>query len=299
MSWIVLAALSAVFLGLYDVSKKTSLDENAVLPVLFFCSLMGVCLLVPVAVLNALSPVKALQWHVALLPMGAKGHALILAKAGIVTLSWVLTFFAIKHLPISLASPIRASAPLFTVLGAIALFNETPSAVQLGGIATILVSYLLFSVIGRKEGIVFERNRWVWMLFAGTLVGAISGLYDKHLLQSEKLAPMSVQFYFTLYNAVLQGLIVMLFWWPKRKATTKFQFRGSIVLVALLLLLADNVYFRALSMPGALVSVVSSIRRSNVVISFAVGGLLFHERQRWQKALALVGVLLGLVMLLK
>jgi transporter family protein len=299
MSWLLLAAMSALFLGLYDVSKKSAVDDNAVLPVLFASSLTGVVLLLPVAVINGFEPALAARLGIALLPMGAVGQGLIGIKAGIVTLSWVLTFFGIKHLPISLASPIRASAPLFTVLGAILLLGESPSLLQLLGIATILVAYLSFSAIGRKEGVAFERNRWVWMLFAGTLVGAVSGLYDKHLLQSAGLAPMSVQFYFTLYNAVIQGAIVMLFWWPTRAVTTPFRFRSSIVFVALLLLLADSVYFRALSMPGALISVVSAVRRSNVVVSFAVGGLLFRERQRGPKAIALVFVLVGLVLLLK
>ncbi|MGC4068566.1 MAG: DMT family transporter [Polyangiaceae bacterium] len=299
MSWLLLAALSALFLGLYDVSKKSAVDHNAVLPVLFTSSLAGVVLLVPVGLLSVLDPALAARLGIRLLPMGSLGHGLIAIKAGIVTLSWVLTFFGIKHLPISLASPIRASAPLFTVLGAILLLGESPTWLQLLGIVTILVSYLSFSLIGRKEGIVFERNRWVWMLFAGTLVGAVSGLYDKHLLQSAGLAPMSVQFYFTLYNALIQGALVMFFWWPTRAQTTPFRFRGSIVLVALLLLLADSVYFRALSMPGALISVVSAVRRSNVVISFSVGGLLFRERQRGPKAIALVFVLVGLLLLLK
>jgi drug/metabolite transporter (DMT)-like permease len=299
MSWLLLAALSALFLGLYDVSKKSAVDHNAVLPVLFTSSLAGVLLLLPVALLGMFEPTLAARLGIELLPMGGVGHGLIAIKAGIVTLSWVLTFFGIKHLPISLASPIRASAPLFTVIGAILLLGESPSGLQLLGIVTILVAYLSFSMIGRKEGIVFERNRWVWMLFAGTLVGAVSGLYDKHLLQSAGLAPMSVQFYFTLYNAIIQGALVMFFWWPTRAQTTPFQFRGSIVLVALLLLLADSVYFRALSMPGALISVVSAVRRSNVVISFSVGGLLFRERQRGPKAVALVFVLVGLLLLLK
>ena len=299
MSWLFLAALSAVFLGFYDIFKKVSLERNAVLPVLFFCSLTGLILFSPVAALSVFRPEMAQRYDVFVAPMGFSGHLLILAKAGIVTLSWVLTFFAIKHLPISLASPIRASAPLFTVLGAITLFSEIPSHAQLGGIAVTLGSYFLFSILGRKEGIIFERNRWVWMLFAGTLVGAVSGLYDKHLLQSAKLAPMSVQFYFTAYNTLLQGLIVGIFWWPVRATTTPFRFRGSIWLVGRLLLVADNVYFRALSVPGALVSVVSTVRRSNVVISFAVGSLLFREQRRWQKAVALVGVLVGLVLLLR
>ena len=136
----------------------------------------------------------------------------MLAKAGMVTLSWVLTFFALKHLPISLASPVRASAPLFTLLGAIVLFGESPSVRQGLGMVIILFAYWIFSLIGRIEGIHFSRNAWVWSLFLGTLVGAASGLYDKHLLQGAHLPVLAMQFWFTVYNAFIQGLIVVSLW---------------------------------------------------------------------------------------
>jgi transporter family protein len=299
MSWVFLAALSAIFLGFYDVAKKAALERNAVLPVLACCSLAGLLFFVPVVAQSVFNPQWSQRHDIYVDTMHPLGHLLVLAKAGIVTLSWVFTFFAIKHLPISMAAPIRASAPLFTVLGAITLFAELPSSSQLVGIAIILGSYFMFSVIGRKEGIRFEDNRWVWMLFAGTLVGAVSGLYDKHLMQRVHLAPMSVQFWFTFYNALIQSVIALLFWYRTRAARTPFQFRASILAVGLLLLLADNVYFRALAVDGALIAVVSAVRRSNVVISFAVGSVLFHERQRTKKGVALLGVMLGVVLLLR
>ena len=68
--------------------------------------------------------------------------------------------------------------------------------------------------------------------------------------------------------------------------------------MAALLLFADALYFRALARPHALVSVVAALRRSNVVVSFAVSGLAFHERQRGKKAWALAGVLAGLFLIL-
>jgi bacterial/archaeal transporter family protein len=293
----VLAVLSAVFLGLYDVAKKAAVDGNAVLPVLLSCSASGLALLLPLWGLSWLAPtwcqahdlfIAALPWH---------AHLLVVAKAALVTLSWVLTYFALKHLPISLASPVRASAPLFTLLGAIVLFGEHPTGRQASGIAVILVAYWVFSLIGRSEGIRFSRNAWVWSLFAGTLVGAASGLYDKHLLQSARLPAMAMQFWFTLYGTILQGLLVVFLWWPRRGATTPYRFRPSIVAVGALLLVADALYFRALAMPGALVSVVSTLRRSNVVLSFAVGAILFGEKRRLPKAVALVGILVGIFLI--
>jgi len=298
MTWLLLSFLSALFLGLYDVAKKASLERNAVLKVLFACSLVGAACVLPAGLLSWTAPELATRWGVRVEPLTAVQHGLIAAKAGIVTLSWVLTFFAIKHLPISIAAPIRATAPLFVLLGAVLLFGERLSTGQWFGIGAILVSYWLFSVLGRAEGIHFERNRWVWLLVAGTLVAAASGLYDKHLLQSARLPAMTVQFWFTLYNAALQGLIVAV---VSRLAPSgePLRWRWSIVAVGVLLLVADNLYFNALAAPGALVSVVSAVRRSNVVVSFAVGGLAFGERNRRATAGALLGVLAGLALLLR
>lgn len=292
-----LAVLSAVFLGLYDVAKKASVDNNAVLPVLLVCSASGLALMLPLAALSVLAPGLAQQHGVFIEAMSGAGHLLVLAKAALVTLSWVLTYFALKHLPISLASPIRASAPLFTLVGAVILFGERPTLRQGAGILIILSAYWVFSLIGRTEGIRFSRNVWVWSLFLGTLVGAASGLYDKHLLQSAKLPALAMQFWFIAYSTVIQAAIVGSLWWPRRLANTRFQFRWIMVAVGVLLVIADALYFRSLAIPGALVSVVSTLRRTNVVLSFALGAIVFGERNRLPKAAALAGILVGIVLL--
>lgn len=298
VSWVFLAILSAILLGFYDVAKKASVQENAVLVVLFACSATGLALLLPLGALSLAAPDWARSHGVFIAALSWREHVLVLAKAAIVTLSWVLTFFALKHLPISLASPVRASAPLFTLLGAVVLFGERPSARQGLGIAVILFAYWVFSLIGRTEGIHFSRNAWVWSLFLGTLVGAASGLYDKHLLQTAHLPALSMQLWFTAYNTVLQGLMVIFLWWPRRAQNTPFRWRWTIAAVGLLLLLADALYFHALAMPGALVSVISTLRRTNVVLSFAIGSLLFGERHRLRKAMALGGVIVGVFLIL-
>jgi len=298
VTWMWLAVLSAVFLGLYDVAKKAAVEDNAVLPVLFGCSASGLTLLLPLLAVSLLAPGFAHEHSIFIEPMSAAGHLLIVAKAALVTLSWVLTYFALKHLPISLASPVRASAPMFTLLGAVTLFGERPTLRQMVGIAVILVAYWAFSLIGRSEGIRFSRNTWVWSLFLGTLVGAASGLYDKHLLQSARLPALALQFWFTLYNTIIQGAIVVLLWWPRRTRNTPFRFRWSIVAVGALLLVADALYFRSLALPGALVSVVSTLRRTNVVLSFTIGAIVFGERKRLPKAIALGGVLVGIFLIL-
>jgi transporter family protein len=296
MSWWILAALSAACLGLYDVSKKAALNDNAVLPVLFGSSLAGTVLVLPVLLLSWTEP--SLLGTLAVPALTGRAHLLIGLKAALITASWVLSFFAMKHLPISLVAPIRASAPLYTLLGAVVLFAERPNLRQWVGIGIILLAYWAFSVIGRGEGFGFSNNRWIMMAFAGTLLGAAGALYDKYLLRAVRLPPIALQVWFTLYNASLQGMIVLLAWAPRRRCTTPFRWRPWIPAVGVLLLVSDYLYFHALATEGALISVVSMIRRTNVVVSFTVGSLVFHDVFVRRKALALAGVLVGLWMLL-
>jgi len=293
--WLGLTLVSAVCLGLYDVSKKAALRENPVLTVLLLSTLSGLVLLLLELALGA-GLGGGVRFR--LEPLNAWQHGLVVAKSMIVTASWVCTFLAIKHLPLSLATPIRATAPLFTVLGALVLFGERPVGLQWLGIAVVLAAYLAFSAIGRAEGIAFRSDRWVGFLFLGTLIGSGSGLYDKYLLQEVALPPFTLQFWFTLYGAILQAALVLGFarW---RGSLAPIELRWWIVWIGCLLVVADQFYFQAVASHGALISVVSVVRRSNVVVSFALGAFLFRERLLRQKALALAGVLLGLLLLLR
>jgi transporter family protein len=97
---------------------------------------------------------------------------------------------------------------------------------------------------------------------------------------------------------LLQTVLVAAVWWPGRRRTTPLSWRWSIPTLGMLLVVADALYFSALAQDEALVSVVSVVRRSNVLVSFTLGSLLFREQLLRQKALALLGVLLGLSLLL-
>jgi len=296
VNWLTLTLASAACLGLYDVAKKAALRDNPVLQVLVLSTLSGLALLLLELGLSA-ARVPGLP-RFELEPLDRAAHGYILVKSSIVSASWVFTYFAIKHLPISLATPIRASAPLFAVLGALAVFGERPVGQQWLGMAFVLGAYVAFSAIGKREGIVFRTDRWVGFLFVGTLIGSASGLYDKFLLQDLELPPFTLQFWFTLYGACLQAGL----WWcfaRVRPPSPPLELRGWILLVGALLVLADQCYFEAVARDGALISIVSVLRRSNVLVSFAVGALLFRERLLGQKALALTGVLVGLVLLLR
>lgn len=283
MLWITLAIGSAIFLGFYDISKKNALQKNAVWPVLFICSLTGAVLLVPVFVFK---DIPVLSW---------REHGLLCLKAALVTGSWAFTYNAVSRMPLSITSPIRASAPLFTIAMAISFMAERPSSMQWMGIAISLLSYVVMSVAGRRETGSYWRNPWVLAMFFGTFLGSCSGVYDKFLLQRMHFDPLVLQIWFSFYMVIIQGVIMMILWYPRRHEGSQFYFKWIILAVGIFLLIADRFYFLALHEEEALVSVVTVIRRSNVVISFAAGILFFGEKKGKLKVAAVAGILCGLI----
>lgn len=286
--WIPLILASAAGLGLYDICKKHAVHDNAVMPVLFLATLCG-----SAAFLLAL----AFTGHFAAAAvLGAADWWRVVLKTLLVSGSWVLVYYGMRALPISLASPIRASAPVWTLLGAVALFHENPTPGQWAGMGVTFAGYYLFSVLGRKEGISFTRHAGILWMFLGTLLGAASALYDKHLLQVCKIPRESMQFWFSVDLVAVLGA-ALLFQRSAALARTRFEWRWTIPLTGILLVAADWLYFKALSDPHTRISVLSLIRRSNVLISFTAGALIFRDANFGKKACALAAVLAGIAVL--
>jgi len=298
--WIYLGIGSAFFLGLYDISKKHAVSDNAVLPVLFFSTLAGALLMVPGIVLSRYAPGLSMRWGIHVPEPTLVQHRFIFVKALIVSTAWGLTFFGLKHLPISIAAPIAASGPIWTLIGALVLFHEELGALQWVGMAVSLAAYGAFQTVGQKEGISFHKNSRVLFVVLGTVINAASALYDKFLIQTLGIAPNAVQAWFMAYMVPVFGLEAAVFHACRGRLGRKetLVWRPSIPLAGALLIAADSIYFRALRCPGSLIALLTMLRRSSVVLAFVLGGRLFREVRLKEKALALAGILLGIVMIL-
>ncbi|MBR6030622.1 MAG: DMT family transporter [Bacteroidaceae bacterium] len=284
--WLAFAFLSAALLGFYDVAKKHSLRDNAVIPVLFLNTLFCSIIFLPTAFCTPFG-----GWAV---------QRFILLKACIVLGSWLLGYIGIKHLPLTIVGPINATRPVMVLAGALLVFGERLNIWQWAGVLLAVLSFFLLSRSGRKEGIDFRHNRWIFCTVGAAILGAISGLYDKHLMATDDglgLPRLTVQCWYNFYQCIMMGVMLMLLWFPKRKQSTSFRWRWSILLISIFLSVADYVYFYCLSLDGALISVVSMVRRSSVLVSFMLGALLFHEKNLRSKAIDLALVMLSMLLL--
>lgn len=289
--WVFGALFSAILLGIYDIFKKLSLNNNAVLPVLFFSTLTSACLFAPFILLSNYYPDAAqFQWYIK--PQTFQAHIHFFIKSVIVGSSWILAYFSMKHLPITIFSPIRSSGPLWTLLGAILIFGETMTLLQWLGLITTISFYYFFSLYGKKEGISFRTNKWVMFMVLSTIIGSMSSLYDKYLIAHYDR--MAVQSWFSVYMVPIMGSLLLFVWYPNRSKYTPFQWRYTIILIGLTLTLADFIYFRAISQEGSLISIISTVRRCSVIVSFSIGAALFKEKNIKVKALILAGILAGI-----
>lgn len=330
--WLILAFVSATFLGLYDTSKKASLRNNAVLPVLLMNTVFSTIIFSPFLIdyiggfgwfsgtfldtapysnevlrttqitdnqhltEYACSPLAARTLSNSLtlsaLPATTKAHLLVVLKAFIVLSSWICGYFGLKHLPLTIVGPINATRPVLVLIGAMLIFGEKLNAYQWAGVLLTIISIFLMSLAGKKENIDFKRNKWIWCLAGAVLMGVISGLYDKHIMRS--LSPMFVQSWFNFYQMLIMTAICGLLWYPKRHATTPFVWRWSIPLISIFICIADFAYFTSLNDPDSMISVVSLVRRSSVIVSFACAVVFFKERNLKAKLLDLALLLVGM-----
>ena len=299
--WLVLAFVSATFLGFYDASKKASLKGNAVLPVLLLNTIFSTLIFSPFL----LDYIGGLGWFegsfldtkpfcqdIGNSTSTATAHLLVVLKAFIVLTSWICGYFGLKHLPLTIVGPINATRPVIVLVGALLLFGERLNGFQWIGVLLALLSIFMMSRAGKKENIDFKSNRWIWCIALATLTGAASGLYDKYLMKS--LSPMFVQSWFNLYQMIIMSLICALIWYPKRHQTTPFHWSWAIPLISIFICLGDFAYFTSLNDPDSMISVVSLVRRSSVIISFICGVLIFKERNIKAKVIDLALILLGM-----
>lgn len=283
LPFVVPTLLSALTLGGYDIAKKQSLAGNAVLTVLFSTTACGTIFFI---LLLAGRGELAMAWN-----CSAKEYALIWIKSAIVTASWACEFYALRELPLSLYSPIRASAPLWTLLGGILLFAELPTVQQGFGMALVLIGYVGFFCFGKQEGFA-PTGRAMVLATIGTLLGAGSALFDKVVLNLVQIPPDRVQLYFGLDCFILMGAMALFAKFAKNGGT-KFRWRWSIPLAGILIIGADYFYFRAVSLPEAQISLISLLRRTSCLVPFVFGATFGHEVHIKRKSLALVFILGG------
>ena len=299
--WLLGAFISAAFLGVYDVFKKKALSDNAVIPVLLLNTIFSSLIFIPFILLSAFTNV--LDDSLFYVPtIGFEQHKYVFLKSIIVLSSWVFGYFSMKHLPLTIVGPINATRPVLVLLGAIFVYGEHLNLYQWIGVSLAICSFIFLSRTGHKEGINFKHDKWIYFLVLAAILGAISGLDDKYLMAPVSSGglgfdKMVVQSWFNIYQMMWMSLVFLFLWYPFRHKVAPFKWNYYIIGISIFLCLADFVYFYSLSLEGAMISIMSMVRRGSVIVSFAFGALVLHEKNLKGKFFDLLFIIIGMIFL--
>ena len=276
--WLWLAIGSALFLGFYDVAKKQSLQKNSVMMVLLLTTALSTVFMSPFFSKGPFSD-----------------HLWLILKAFLVAGSWISGLYGIKYLPITTASTIKASRPMFVVLFSILIFGERLNLYQWGGVLLVLLALWMLSQSSKTEGIHFSKDKGVFYMAIAVFTGVCSALLDNYIL--EWMEPLFVQSWCNLYITVIMGIVTIFQWAFQKESFQPLKWDWLILVIAAFITLSDYMYFCAVHSEGALLSVVSLLRRCNVIITFVCGAILFKEKNLKAKSLDLLVLMVGMVLL--
>ena len=301
--WVVLAFISALCLGGYDISKKIALRDHRVVDVLTLSILISSVILSAPLILSRVYPEMMMETHFYVPPLDLQGHLLTLLKSCIVLSSWIFAYISLKHLPLSVVSPMQATRPMWTLIGALLIFGERLNTWQWIGIVLAIGTIMVFSFNKGHRDTRDTRDaretKYYICLALAILIGSCAGLYDKFMMR--RYDHNAVQVYYTMYQAVMMGVVWIVSRAKQSKPIGHWKLEIGdflpIVLISVFLVISDNVYMLALRDPDSLIAVVSTIRRGGAVIGFAYGLLFLHESDPRKKLACMVGIMAGLICL--
>ena len=275
MSWILLVLVYGLLKGTREIVKKKSLARSSVIEVLFFYTLFAFLLVVP-DVKNAMCvDVTMLPW--------------VAVKSFVIFVAWILSFKAIKKMPISLYGILDLSRVLFATILGILVMKEETSPGQLTGLVLVAAGLLMLK---KKKGEPEKVERRI-VIFAllSCMLNAVSGLFDKILTKS--ITSAQLQFWYMLF-LVLFYLIYFIFDKAKvdiKKSVTNYW----IWILAILFVIADRALFVANSMPESKITIMTLIKQSGCLVTILAGKFIYKEKNIGYKLVCAAVIVIGIV----
>lgn len=286
--WFWLTLISGLIFGFYDITKKTALGKSALLNVLFMHSFL--CF-----VLVSFELPHALD-------VSYQNMALFIFKALCIFFSWILSFIALRNMPISVFTPFATLTPVFSIILGFFILGERMGVLQWSGIIVILTAFYFIGKADRSDTdksnpVITDSEKRadiknIIYVAVSCFLGAASAIADKIALKTTTPGIMQFWFYFYLTLCYLASYAYKKL---KKENTVIFRFNRDIILISVFLVASDWLYFAALKIPNGQVSIVLPLRRVSVLVSTIYGGIIFKEKNLRTKFIYLCLVIVGIV----
>ncbi len=284
-SWIYLTAFYGIAKGVREFSKKEALKKTSVPEVLFLYTLLAFLLILPFS-------------H-DVFAIGGIYYLYIAIKAFVIFLSWIISFYVIKRMPISLFSVMDMGKLIFAALLGVIFLNEAFGFYQ--GFGLILIAGALFIVnfqrksVDKKEaeGVKFI---YIFLMLAYCFLNSISSILDKIMLREGGITSSQLQFWYMAYLLAFYG-IYMIFTKTKIHLST-LKHNYYIPIMSLLFVLGDRALFIANASPSSSVGGMSVLKELCVVVSIFLGKIIYKEKHILKRAICALVIIFGILIYL-
>lgn len=274
--WVWLVLLYGLLKGGREIVKKKSMEKSSVMEVLFFYTLISFIFVLP-----TIPKVGG---------VGARDMLLISFKSLIIFTAWLLSFRAIKQMPVSLYGILDLSRVLFSTLLAMILLNDIPGINGFIGLSLVCLGLFLCN---RKKNLNNEKVKTKIVIFAfiSSFLNAVSGVMDKILTQT--VNDTQLQFWYMLFMVLYYIIYILI-------TRTKIDFVKSlknywIWILAIMFVIGDKALFIANGIDASRASVMTLIKQSCCIVTIIAGRVVFKEKNIKFKLFCALIIVTGIV----
>lgn len=284
--WIWLVLLYGVLKGCREICKKKALETSSSVEVLLIYTLVSFLMVCPDAK-NAMG-------------LSPKFYLLVALKSFIIFLAWILSFVAIKKLPLSMYGVLDLSRVLFATLLGITVLGERLGPIHIAGLILVCAGLLLLKfkpVYEKSKQEIGKEKKYtasiVIVALISCMLNSLSGLMDKILLKD--INSSQLQFWYMLFLSILYIVYALI---GRQKISLKRALTNKwIWILAIMFVIADRALFIANEMPESKVTVMTLIKQSGAIVSILAGKFIFKEKNVTHKLICagiiIVGIVLG------
>jgi len=282
--WILLVLAYGLIKGFREIFKKKAFKKTSVMEVLIGYTVISF-LIVFVMAIPKYDEVIAIKPECMLLTA---------IKSFVIFVAWILSFRAIKKMPVSLYGVLDLSRVLFTtILGAIFL-RETLTSYQIIGLMLVLVGLLMLNMKKESNSKARETKvKYIVMAIISCLLNSVSSTMDKILNHDMKMTSSMLQWWYMLFLVLMYLIYIMI---NKIKINWKNIITNPwIIALSIFFVFADKMLFIANSDGASKVTQMTLIKQSCCIITILGGKIFFKEKNILYKLLCAGIVISGIV----
>ena len=224
---------------------------------------------------------------------------LILLSAVFASIGFLSIIKALRHMDISIVSPLRNFGPAILLIIAFIVLGEKVVPLQILGILILVLGAYILEIDFKKHDILEPirhicKSKHIHLIFLSLFAYAISSVIGKYVLNFVK--PVTLLFYEQIFIAIIFLVILSIKFNGISGLKHGFKNFGWLILIAAILTVSYR-FLQNQAFSMTLVSLVIPIKRLDTLFSTLIGGEILKEHGLKSRIMACIIMIIGATMI--